>query len=280
MSPPKYKPGADWQGFVAEFEEMSRLADLTREQQLTYLKQCLPDEGRRLLSNHQVMTMRGAYDLLGELYEPVRDSWTMLEEVKAITQRPGERLRALAGRIRHAAERYGQAMRIASGDLEKMIQDRFRYALMNEETRNHLLWDSGPMTVDDMVRKAQTFEDRKQSTPKKALRTVDDDTKNLVEQLKRKVEQLETELKQSKTDSRRSQQRSQPLQRDFVCWNCGRKDHMARECPKPKKGNGFTHKPSSQRGKEVSPKTPARRRNQETSTVESRGTQPEKSPLN
>ena len=70
---PKYKSGADWRCFLAEFRELVRFADLRPSHQLMYLKQAVPDEAKNMLYQHKVETIEHAIDMLTELYEPVKD---------------------------------------------------------------------------------------------------------------------------------------------------------------------------------------------------------------
>ena len=61
-------------------------------------------------------------------------------------------------------------------DLDKLINSRFKHAFADQETRNQLLWDKTEITLDQMVQKAQQFDDFKSNEsvkPKTSLRVTD-----------------------------------------------------------------------------------------------------------
>ena len=240
VDPPKFKIGGDWRCFLAEFKEMVQLADLKPTHQLAYFKRSIPEEAKKMLYQHKVESVQQAIQMLTELYEPVKDTWTVLQELEKISQKPGERLRVLAGRIEEVARRYDETLETTSPtDLNRLIVSRFKYAIADEETRNHLLWDPTEMTLDQMVQKAQQFEDARQATKanKKSLRAAGenqecDRLKKEIAELRKLVEELQT----SKTTTT-------PRKYSGVCWNCGEKGHFSRRCPHDKVGDGFSHRP-------------------------------------
>ena len=164
VSPPKFEVGGDWRCFLDEFREMILLADLKPSHQLAYFKQSVPTEAKRMLYQHKVESVQEAIKLLSELYEPKKDTWSVLKELERIKQKPEERLRVLAGRIEESARRYAETLESSNpSDLNKLVVSRFRHAIMDEETRNHLLWDTTELSLYEMVRKAQHFQDARQS---------------------------------------------------------------------------------------------------------------------
>ena len=238
VEPPKYKVGGDWRCFLEEFREMIELADLRPSHQLAYFKQAVPDEAKKMLYQHKVETVQQAIQILTELYEPVKDTWTVLQELEKISQKPGERLRVFAGRIEEVARRYGETLpTTTTEDLNKLITSRFKHGIVDEETRNHSLWDPTEMTLDMMVQKAQQFEDARKSSKfnRKSFRATGDETEN--ERLKKEISELKTQIEElfkMKSPSKKS---------SILCWNCGNKGHFSRNCPQKKIGDGFTHRP-------------------------------------
>ena len=94
-------------------------------------------------------------------------------------------------------------------------------AFADQETRNQLLWDQTEMTLDQMVQKAQQFEDFKSSEPvksKKSLRMTDSSSET--SQLQKQIEELQKQIaslqagKKGTSPSRRC---------SFICWNCGKR---------------------------------------------------------
>ena len=96
VSPPKFSPGGDWKCFLSEFRDMVQLSDMRPTHQLAYFKQAVPDEAKKILYQHEVTSVEQAIKMLTEMYEPVKDTWTVLQELEKISQKPGERFRVLA----------------------------------------------------------------------------------------------------------------------------------------------------------------------------------------
>ena len=239
---PKFEIGGDWRCFLADFREMVKLADLRPTHQMAYFKQALPDEAKKMLYQTRVQTVQEGIDVLTELYDPKKDTWTILQEFEKISQKPGERLRVLASRIEEIASRFGETVTTKPAELNKLILNRFKHAIADEETRNHLLWDTTETVLEKLVKKAQQFEDARQlCRTKKARRTAGDESetdklKRENRELKEKIESLSktTVLKKKLT---------------VTCWNCGEVGHFKRKCPYEKIGNGFTHRSKSNQAK-------------------------------
>ena len=241
---PKYKAGGDWKCFLAEFRDMIRLADMKPSHQLAYLKQSVPEEARKLLYQHRVENVEQALETLSELYEPVKDSWTVFQELEKISQQPGERLRVLAGRIEEKAERCAKAINLTTEALNDLVKSRFKHAIADEETKHQLLWDQTPQTMDAMVQKAQQFQDLKGLVPsksKKAYRAKDE--KQGTEKLQQEIQDLRKQLAELKSRKSGSPRR----QSSFSCWNCGMKGHLSRNCQQPKIEDGFSFRPKNKR---------------------------------
>ena len=244
VSLPRYRAGDDWRCFLTEFGEMVQLSRMRPEIQLLQLKQSIPEDAKRILYQHKVVTVERALGILTDLYEPKRDSWTLLQDLQRLSQNPGERLRALAGRIQDVARRYAETVHISEDDLEQMTKDRFKHAVSSDETRDHLLWEETEMSLEMMIRKAQKFEDSRNSGRKpvqKALRTEQSSDKSKlvkeVADLKRQLASLQSS--RSITEKKQS----------FQCWNCGDKGHYSRNCKRAKKGDGFTFRPKRDKPK-------------------------------
>ena len=240
VSVPKFKTGNDWRCFLTEFCEMVELTRMRPTLQLVHLKQAIPEDAKRILYQYKVTTIDQALKILTDLYEPKCDSWTALQDLQKIVQSPGERLRVLAGRIQDAARKYAETVHMTELDLEQMTKDRFKHAVANEETRDHLLWEQTEMTLEAMIQRAQRFEDSRRSGSKqvqKAFRTVEQNPE------KDKLEQEITELKRRLEELQRNKEYRQNRKPSFQCWNCGEKGHYARKCQKEKLGDGFTYRP-------------------------------------
>lgn len=248
VSPPKFEAGGDWRCFLSEFEEMAQLADLKPSHQLAYLKQAIPVEAKRMLYQLKVETIDQAKKLLQELYEPERDMWAVLNELKKVQQKPGERLRVLAGRIKGVAQKYADTLEgFTEADLNALVAGRFKQAIADEETRNHLLWDHSDMSLDDMVRKAQNFQDTRSSSTgdRKAMRTQAENAE--FEGLKKQIAELQKQLEQLN--------KTQSSARSWggTCWNCGGRGHRARNCPKPTVKDGQSFRPKLNKNKSTKP---------------------------
>ena len=195
MSPisiPRYKAGESWNCFLKEFREMVQSTRVNASMHLLYLKQSIPEEAKKLLYQHEVETLDEAVEVLTELYEPTKDSGVLLQEFQKIVQRPGERLRVLAGRIEEAAAKCAKTAKLSRAAQRELVKSRFKHALIDEETRNQLLWERTELTLDEMVQKAQEFEDARkvEEKPKKTLRTKgeDQDLWQEVQRLKKELE--------------------------------------------------------------------------------------------
>ena len=70
-----------------------KLADLKLSHQLIHLKQSVPEEAKHLLNQEQVKTVEWALVVLTELYKPLNDSSTLMQDILKNSQQPGERER-------------------------------------------------------------------------------------------------------------------------------------------------------------------------------------------
>ena len=71
----------------------------------------------------------------------------------------------------------------------------FKHAIADPETKHQLLWDDINMTLNQIVQKAQQFEDFRGcewAKPKKSLRTTD--TSSETSQLKKQIEELQKQI--------------------------------------------------------------------------------------
>ena len=112
--------------------------------QLARLKQAVPKKVWCLLYQQEVDAVEHALEILTELYQPLKDSSTLMEEILTISQQLNERLRqhlqsVLAGWIEDAAHKYSEMLQEPSMDLDKLIKSRFKHAIVDQETRNQLL---------------------------------------------------------------------------------------------------------------------------------------------
>jgi len=194
---PKYKKGDNWDDFLLEFREVAELIGMTPTQALLYLKQCVPEEGRLILVTKRVRTYEEAVGILGPLYTPTRDAMSLFKELEKVTQKPGERLQVLASRIESVANQYAKVLssHMTRVEVENLICARFRQAIIDEDLRNHLLWDQQTTTLDQMVARAQQYEDHRAqttSTPRRGLRTTEEETE--LKQLRAKVDELQKTL--------------------------------------------------------------------------------------
>ena len=115
---------------------MVKLVDLKASHQLAYFKKTVPDEAYRTLFQQKVEIIQQAEQILKELYKPVGDTWTVLQEMEKISQKPGESLRVLAGRIKEAAKTYEETLdQTSQTDLNRLILSRFKYAMADEGIR-------------------------------------------------------------------------------------------------------------------------------------------------
>ena len=256
---PKYKKGDNWEDFLVEFQEVAELLGMSPTQSLLYLKQCVPEEGRLILVTKRVKTLEDAVGILGALYTPTRDAMSLFKELEKVTQKPGERLQVLASRIESVANQYAKVLssHITRAEVENLICARFRQAIIDEDLKNHLLWDQQVTTLNQMVTKAQQFEDNRAqmtSAPKRGLRTTEEEAE--LKQLRAKVDELQKTLESvlaGKTNGAKTSEgrggwsrphnQSQPRQprKRYPCWNCGEEGHQRRECPKERIGDGFTY---------------------------------------
>ena len=60
----------------------------------------MPNEAKRIFYQHKVETVQQAEQILKEVYETVRDTWTVLQEMGKISQKPGKRYRVWLGELK------------------------------------------------------------------------------------------------------------------------------------------------------------------------------------
>ena len=64
---------------------MDKLTDLKCSYQLACFKQEVRNEAKRILHQIKVETVQQAEQILKELYEPVKDTWTVLQQLEMIS---------------------------------------------------------------------------------------------------------------------------------------------------------------------------------------------------
>ena len=97
------------------------------------------------------------------------------------------------------------------------------------------------MTLSQMVQKAQQLEDYRgcdNVKPNKSLRRTE--TTLETSQLKKQIEELQKQISSLQTKQKGT---SLSQRTPLVCWNCGKRGHLARNCQQEKVGDGFTHRP-------------------------------------
>jgi len=238
---PRYKRGGDWPCFVSEFRDMVRMAQLSPEYQITYLKQAIPDEAKKLLIAKPDLTLDAALELLSSLFDSPKDVVSRQRELSNIVQRPGEHLRILAGRIEEAAQRYGEAVgSLNQKHLDKLIQAQFRTAVEDAQTRAFLSWEGREMSLEELVQKAQTFQEDQSIKGRKALKV--DEEGGEVQQLKKRLAEMEEKFNRLKMESNREPKTELKRPKEKMCWNCGQRGHISRECPEEKRGDGLSYR--------------------------------------
>ena len=65
---PKYKTGADWRLFKAEFKQTMSMVDLKPSLQMAHLRQAVPEEAGKLLYQEQIESMERAFEVLTKLF--------------------------------------------------------------------------------------------------------------------------------------------------------------------------------------------------------------------
>ena len=227
---------------------MMSMTDLKPSLQMVHLRQAVSEEAKKLLYQEQIDTVERAFEVLTELFEPHKDSSTLMEEILKITQQPKERLRALVGRIEKAARRYAETLHLSTSELDQLVKSRFKHAIGDPETRNQLLWDDWEMTLSHMIEKEQKFEDFKGTESSKAKKTLRmTKTSSVTDQLKTELAKLKKQMAslQASIEKKSSTARVQGSKKTFICWNCGGRGHIGRHCKKPKVGDGFSFHPKS-----------------------------------
>ena len=223
------------------------MADLKPSLQMAHLRQAVPEEAKKLLYQEQIDTVDRAFEVLTELFEPHKDSSTLMEEILKITQQPKERLQALAGQIEEAARRYAETLRLPTSELDQLIKSHFKHAIPDAETRNQLLWDDSKMSLSQMIDKAQSFKDFKGVESSKTKKTLwMTETSSVTDQLKTELAELKKQMASLQASlEKKSSTTVQSSKKSFICWDCGGQGHIARHCKKPKVGDGFSFRPKS-----------------------------------
>ena len=249
------------------------MAEVRPSHQLSYLKRALPEEARRVLLQSHIRTVGEAWQVLEELYDPPKDTSRLLADIEAITQKPGEKMMLLAGRIEAAVGRYSDEVAVTRADQAKLVQGRFIRAVRDVETRNMLTWGRDNMTLREMIRKGQEMADLKEADARprsarrvqepesqaprgdepgvlKAARQVNqaDEVQNKLLQQMADIQRQLTTLQARFSEGRRSKGQERSRNR-FLCWNCNEQGHKRDDCPNPLIGNGFTYRPEFSRSR-------------------------------
>ena len=112
---------------MADVKDILRLADLKPSHQLAYLKQVVQEEAKCLLYQQEVNSAEHALEILKEMYELLKDSFTLRAEILQISQQPNKRFIGLARLIENAACNYSETFLLPATDLDKLIKSRFKH---------------------------------------------------------------------------------------------------------------------------------------------------------
>ena len=107
---PKYKSGVDWRLFKADFRQTMSMADLKPSLQMAHLRQAVPEEAKKLLYQEQIDTVDRAFEVLMELFEPHKDSSTLMEEI----------LKRSISTLRSDYEPWQDELRTLQGGMQKL----------------------------------------------------------------------------------------------------------------------------------------------------------------
>ena len=258
---PVYKKGDSWDEYLIQYYQTARLVGMEADMLLPYLKANITEEGRQTLVKMRIESLADAVAVLDDLYRPVVNPLAALDDLKQVTQRPGEALTSLAARIQSMANEKLRFLstHMTEEEVQTVVCNSFVQALRNPQTSSFLDFEMSKtqLSLNDLLCLGQGFENRRStSDTKRGLRTTEEDQE--MKQLRAQVDELQKTLQEVLSGKRESSapgrggtekeaEKPRRPRKTFQCWNCGEPGHQRRDCTKEKIGDGYTYRTPRQR---------------------------------
>ncbi len=292
MRPPvRYSAGVDLELWLTRFELYARGATVPETEWKAELLPLLDDESFRAV-NQLGLVQAGSYeDVKAHLkcqFAPEGDVFEWQHRLQSRVQKPGESLAAFAGALRMLADRAYPSW--VQEQKQELVRNQFIQGIRSASIQLQLMRDR-PDTPDGALQLAIKLETvelaqkrlRSEKQPSQVLsvnnpEAVDDTTQvagavgahraaprddRRVEELAEQVRHLSDEITHLRTTGRRSDRRNLYAPRrptsgagGPVCWSCGERGHLRRDCPTRVRWKEERLQPDQQRGDQGRPWQP------------------------
>ena len=261
--PPRFTAKGDLDLWLKRFEMYARQANIPVDQWVKELLSLLEDEPFGVVSR-QGLENSADYgtvrDCLRQYYAPAGSEMEWQFKLQSRIQKPGESLCEFSGALRVLADKpyprwppeqraellrnqFIQGVRSPSIQLRLMkdvpatLDDALRIASQQEtvETAQKRLLQERPhpeaaaITEDPVIERSQSPSPIAVASTASGTRpTVTSQRDQMIDTLSKQVKELSEQL--SRLQAGRGQQRART--KDVTCWECGRRGHIRRDCPR------------------------------------------------
>ena len=261
--PARFSPGSNLELWLRRFEMYVKQTKIPEEQWTGELLPLLDDGPFRVITQQGLMDStdyKAVTKCLRTQYAPEGNELEWQFKLQSRTQKPGEQLVEFAGALRTLADK--AYPKWPAEQIKELLRNQFIHGIRSSSIQLELMKEL-PATMDEALQKATQQElveaaqrrlhkEKAHATEALAVDDMSDPTtvpgvltvrtresakrtEDVVEELSKQLQKLTEEVSQLRRRSTPARQDDHPTQKRAdvgVCWHCGERGHLRRNCPR------------------------------------------------